>query len=74
MKKGGLIMYVNESFILEKDDLSKVLVIYQSTINVDSFNLLNEELKKTFKNLTVISSVKMTMSFRQISLTILILV
>ena len=32
-----------------------LLVIYQSTINVDSFNLLNEELKKTFKNLTVIS-------------------
>lgn len=45
----------NNKIILEKDDLSKILVIYQSTINVDSFNLLNEKLKKIFKNLTVIS-------------------
>ena len=53
--KQGIVCLNPNNIILEKDDLSKVLVIYQSTINVDSFNLLNEELKKTFKNLTVIS-------------------
>lgn len=55
LKQGIVCLNPNNKIILEKDDLSKVLVIYQSTINVDSFNLLNEELKKTFKNLTVIS-------------------
>lgn len=55
LKQGIFCLNPNNKIILEKDDLSKVLVIYQSTINVDSFNLLNEELKKTFKNLTVIS-------------------
>lgn len=55
LKQGIVCLNTNNKIILEKDDLSKVLVIYQSTINVDSFNLLNEELKKTFKNLTVIS-------------------
>ncbi len=55
LKQGIVCLKPNNKIILEKDDLSKVLVIYQSTINVDSFNLLNEELKKTFKNLTVIS-------------------
>ena len=55
LKQGIVCINPNNKIILEKDDLSKVLVIYQSTINVDSFNLLNEELKKTFKNLTVIS-------------------
>ena len=55
LKQGIVCLNQNNKIILEKDDLSKVLVIYQSTINVDSFNLLNEELKKTFKNLTVIS-------------------
>ena len=55
LKQGIVCLKTNNKIILEKDDLSKVLVIYQSTINVDSFNLLNEELKKTFKNLTVIS-------------------
>lgn len=55
LKQGIVFLNPNNKIILEKDDLSKVLVIYQSTINVDSFNLLNEELKKTFKNLTVIS-------------------
>mgnify|MGYP003204590427 FL=1 len=55
LKQGIVCHNPNNKIILEKDDLSKVLVIYQSTINVDSFNLLNEELKKTFKNLTVIS-------------------
>ena len=55
LKQGIVYLNPNNKIILEKDDLSKVLVIYQSTINVDSFNLLNEELKKTFKNLTVIS-------------------
>ena len=55
LKQGIDCLNPNNKIILEKDDLSKVLVIYQSTINVDSFNLLNEELKKTFKNLTVIS-------------------
>ena len=54
LKQGIVCLNPNNKIILEKDDLSKVLVIYQSTINVDSFNLLNEELKKTFKNLTVI--------------------
>lgn len=55
LKQGIVCLNPNNKIILENDDLSKVLVIYQSTINVDSFNLLNEELKKTFKNLTVIS-------------------
>lgn len=55
LKQGIVCLNPNNKIILEKDDLSKVLVIYQSTINVDSFNLLNGELKKTFKNLTVIS-------------------
>ncbi len=55
LKQGIVCLNPNNKIILEKDDLSKVLVIYQSTINVDSFNLLNKELKKTFKNLTVIS-------------------
>ena len=55
LKQGIVCLNPNNKIILEKDDLSKVLVIYQSTINVDSFNLLNEELKKTFNNLTVIS-------------------
>lgn len=55
LEQGIVCLNPNNKIILEKDDLSKVLVIYQSTINVDSFNLLNEELKKTFKNLTVIS-------------------
>lgn len=55
LKQGIVCLNPNNKIILEKDDLSKVLVIYQSTINVDSFNLLNEELKKTFKKLTVIS-------------------
>ena len=55
LKQGIACLNPNNKIILEKDDLSKVLVIYQSTINVDSFNLLNGELKKTFKNLTVIS-------------------
>lgn len=55
LKQGIVCLNPNNKIILEKDDLSKVLVIYQSTINVDSFNLLNEELKKTFKNLTVVS-------------------
>lgn len=55
LKQGIVCLNPNNRIILEKDDLSKVLVIYQSTINVDSFNLLNEKLKKTFKNLTVIS-------------------
>lgn len=55
LKQGIVCLNPNNKIILEKDDLSKVLVIYQSTINVDSFNLLNEELKKTFKNLTAIS-------------------
>lgn len=55
LKQGIVCLNPNNKIILEKNDLSKVLVIYQSTINVDSFNLLNEELKKTFKNLTVIS-------------------
>ena len=55
LKQGIVCFNPNNKIILEKDDLPKVLVIYQSTINVDSFNLLNEELKKTFKNLTVIS-------------------
>ena len=55
LKQGIVCLKPNNKIILEKDDLSKVLVIYQSTINVDSFNLLNEGLKKTFKNLTVIS-------------------
>ena len=55
LKQGIVCLNPNNKIILEKDDLSKVLVIYQSTINVDSFNLLNEGLKKTFKNLTVIS-------------------
>lgn len=55
LKQGIVCLNPNNKIILEKDDLSKVLVIYQSTINVDSFNLLNEELKKIFKNLTVIS-------------------
>lgn len=55
LKQGIVCLNPNNKIILEKDDLSKVLVIYQSTINVDSFNLLNEELKKAFKNLTVIS-------------------
>ena len=55
LKQGIVYLNPNNKIILEKDDLSKVLVIYQSTINVDSFNLLNEELKKTFKNLTIIS-------------------
>ena len=55
LKQGIVCLSPNNKIILEKDDLSKVLVIYQSTINVDSFNLLNKELKKTFKNLTVIS-------------------
>lgn len=55
LKQGIVCLNPNNKIILEKDDLSKVLVIYQSTINVDSFNLLNEELKKTFKNLTIIS-------------------
>ena len=55
LKQGIVCLKPNNKIILEKDDLSKVLVIYQSTINVDSFNLLNEELKKTFKKLTVIS-------------------
>ena len=55
LKQGIVCLNPNNKIILEKDDLSKVLVIYQSTINADSFNLLNEELKKTFKKLTVIS-------------------
>lgn len=55
LKQGIVCLNPSNKIILEKNDLSKVLVIYQSTINVDSFNLLNEELKKTFKNLTVIS-------------------
>ena len=55
LKQGIVCLNPNNKIILEKDDLSKVLVIYQSTINVYSFNLLNEELKKTFKKLTVIS-------------------
>lgn len=55
LKQGIVCLNPNNKIILENYDLSKVLVIYQSTINVDSFNLLNEELKKTFKNLTVIS-------------------
>ena len=45
----------NDEFNLKEENNLKVLVIYQSTINVDKFEIINKKLKRIFTNLTIIS-------------------
>lgn len=45
----------NKQFNIDKDEIAKTLVIYQSTINIDLFNKINKKLKELIKNLTIIS-------------------